>query len=56
MYSWAQELEGMAVSLENRYFGESQPFGPSLSFTPMNIAYLTLDNVMADAVNFIQML
>lgn len=56
-FTFAQELGGMAVSLEHRYFGESMPFGNStVSWTPMNMKYLTLDNVMADAVNFVNML
>lgn len=47
----------MAVSLEHRYFGQSMPFGNStVSWTPTNMKYLTLDNVMADAVNFVNML
>jgi hypothetical protein len=40
----------MTVSLEHRYFGESLPFGQEFSFTRENISYLTLQNVMADAV------
>lgn len=56
-FTFAQELGGMAVSLEHRYFGQSMPFGNStVSWTPTNMKYLTLDNVMADAVNFVNML
>ncbi|KAE9405742.1 hypothetical protein BT96DRAFT_915948 [Gymnopus androsaceus JB14] len=52
LYSWAQELGGIAASLEHRYFGESLPFGND-SWTRDNIKYLTLDNVMDDAVEFV---
>jgi serine carboxypeptidase S28 len=56
MYTYAEQLGGLAVSLEHRYFGESLPFGPNTSWTSPAMKYLTLDNVMADAVNFIGML
>ncbi|KAE9405741.1 hypothetical protein BT96DRAFT_915947 [Gymnopus androsaceus JB14] len=52
LYSWAQELGGIAASLEHRYFGESLPFGND-SWTRDNIKYLTLDSVMDDAVEFV---
>ncbi|OTA85840.1 hypothetical protein M434DRAFT_35996 [Hypoxylon sp. CO27-5] len=52
MYEYAKQLGGLAVSLEHRYFGQSLPFGQD-SHTPSNMKYLTLDNVMADAVSFI---
>ena len=51
-YTYARELKGIAVSLEHRYFGQSLPFGDA-SHTPENMEYLSLDNVMADAVAFI---
>ncbi|KAI2472709.1 peptidase S28 [Annulohypoxylon bovei var. microspora] len=53
MYEYAKQLGGLAVSLEHRYFGQSLPFGQA-SHTPSNMKYLTLDNVMADAVSFIE--
>ncbi|KAF9061176.1 peptidase S28 [Rhodocollybia butyracea] len=53
LYSWAQELGGIATSIEHRYFGESLPFGND-SWTRDNIQYLTLDNVMSDSVAFVQ--
>ncbi|KAI2617711.1 peptidase S28 [Hypomontagnella submonticulosa] len=53
MYEYARQLGGLAVSLEHRYFGQSLPFGQN-SHTPSNMKYLTLDNVMADAVAFIE--
>ena len=52
---FAEHLGAMAVSLEHRYFGESLPFGDE-SFVVENLKYLSLDNVMADAVSFIAML
>ncbi|KAJ4299976.1 hypothetical protein N0V90_005224 [Kalmusia sp. IMI 367209] len=52
LYEWAKELNGLAVSLEHRYFGPSKPFG-NASSENQNRVYLTLDNVMADAVEFI---
>lgn len=56
MYEWAKELGGIAVALEHRYFGESTPFGPEKSYTNDGFRYLTLDNVMADAANFVDMI
>ncbi|KAI0380613.1 peptidase S28 [Hypomontagnella monticulosa] len=53
MYEYARQLGGLAVSLEHRYFGESLPFGQD-SHTTSNMKYLTLDNVMADAVSFVE--
>ncbi|XXH02210.1 hypothetical protein Hte_008578 [Hypoxylon texense] len=52
MYEYAKQLGGLAVSLEHRYFGQSLPYGQD-SHTPSNMKYLTLDNVMADAVSFV---
>lgn len=53
MYHFAQELGGIAATLEHRYFGLSAPFGND-SYTSENIAHLTLDNVIGDAVNFVE--
>jgi alpha-beta hydrolase superfamily lysophospholipase len=56
-HDFAKELNGIAVALEHRYFGESVPFGADLSnYTPQQWKYLTLDNVMDDAVYFVQSL
>ncbi|KAJ4481926.1 serine carboxypeptidase S28-domain-containing protein [Lentinula aciculospora] len=52
LYSWAQELGDIATAIEHRYFGKSLPFGND-SWTRDNIQYLTLDNVMADGVEFV---
>ena len=49
---WAKELGGLTATLEHRYFGESLPFGND-SYTQDNFKYLTLENVMQDAVNFV---
>ena len=48
---WAKELGGLTATLEHRYFGQSLPFG-NASYTQDNFKYLTLENVMQDAVNF----
>ncbi|KAI0718395.1 peptidase S28 [Cerioporus squamosus] len=48
---WAQELGGMVATLEHRYFGSSLPFGNG-SYTTENLQHFTLENVMADAVTF----
>ncbi len=42
----------MTAVLEHRYFGESLPFENN-SFTAKNFRYFTLENVMADAVSFV---
>ena len=40
----AQELGGMVVSAEHRYYGKSFPFGsPEESLSPDNISYLTVE-------------
>jgi hypothetical protein len=52
-YDWAREMKGLAVSLEHRYFGESLPFGND-SWTIANMRYLTLENIMQDAISFVQ--
>ncbi|KAK5241288.1 hypothetical protein LTS06_012156, partial [Exophiala xenobiotica] len=52
-YTWAKETNGIAVTLEHRYFGGSAPFGASDPTKQLEeYAYLTLDNVMADGVAF----
>ncbi|KAF2738968.1 hypothetical protein EJ04DRAFT_573409 [Polyplosphaeria fusca] len=53
--SFAEQLGGIAVSLEHRYFGESLPFG-SRSQEVNNLRLLTLENVMADGVRFAEWL
>jgi hypothetical protein len=52
-YTWAKETNGIAVTLEHRYFGESAAFGARDPTKQLEeYAYLTLDNVMADGVAF----
>ncbi|KAI1134031.1 peptidase S28 [Hypoxylon sp. FL0543] len=53
MYEYAKQLNGLAVSLEHRYFGQSLPFGQD-SHSSSNMKFLTLDNVMADAVSLVE--
>ena len=52
LYNMTQELHGIAATIEHRYIGESLPFG-NASQTTEGLRYLTLDNVMLDAVDFI---
>ena len=49
---WAKELGGITATLEHRYFGQSLPFGND-SYTLDNLKHFTLENVMQDAVNFL---
>lgn len=57
LYSWAKELKAIVFSLEHRYFGESAPFGAKDPVTqPKEFEFLTLDNVMADGVRFLDSL
>ena len=49
---WAKELGGITATLEHRYFGQSLPFGND-SYTLDNLKHFTLENVMLDAVNFV---
>jgi dipeptidyl-peptidase-2/lysosomal Pro-X carboxypeptidase len=46
---WAPEFGAALISIEHRYFGKSQPFGNN-SYTNDNMHFLTLDNVLSDAV------
>lgn len=48
---WAAELGGMAVSLEHRFFGLSQP--SNATDYVQKYQSLTLDNVMLDSTTFI---
>ena len=49
---WAKELGGITATLEHRYFGQSLPLGND-SYTLDNLKHFTLENVMQDAVNFL---
>jgi hypothetical protein len=56
-FSWAKRFKGAAVILEHRYFGPSKPFGASNPAEQSEeFQYLTLDNVMDDAVAFVDSL
>mmetsp|Transcript_53932 Transcript_53932/g.89749 ORF Transcript_53932/g.89749 Transcript_53932/m.89749 type:complete len:504 (-) Transcript_53932:91-1602(-) len=49
-YQWAQHFGAMYISLEHRYYGESLPF---LDFSTKNMQYLSSQQALADAANFI---
>lgn len=44
----AQKLNALVLFAEQRYYGESLPFGPSASFTPDGLALLSTEQVLAD--------
>jgi len=48
----AQELNGMVLFAEHRYFGQSMPFGNE-SYSKENIGYLSVQQAMSDYVDFI---
>lgn len=47
----AQKNKGYMIALEHRYFGRSSPFS---EFTTKNLKYLTVDNAIEDAADFIR--
>ena len=54
LYDFAKSLHAVVAIMEHRYFGLSKPFpGNETDYTPAQWKYLTLDNVMDDAVNFV---
>ncbi|KAF2100140.1 hypothetical protein NA57DRAFT_75640 [Rhizodiscina lignyota] len=56
--AWADELGGMAISLEQRYYGLSTPPGlnytENTNWTNADMKYLTLENSLLDAVTFVE--
>ena len=50
----SQELKGLIVFGEHRYFGKSMPFDPSNAYNTSNNTYLTVDQVMMDYVELIK--
>jgi hypothetical protein len=53
-YTWAKETNGIAVVLEHRYFGQSVVLNATDPTTQQEeFKYLTLDNVIDDAANFL---
>lgn len=48
---WAEQFKALVVSLEHRFYGESQPFD---SLDTENLVYLDADQALADAANFRQ--
>lgn len=54
-WDWAEEMGAIVASLEHRYFGLSVPDGFNASTaTPSQYAYLTMNNTLLDAVNFVE--
>jgi len=49
--TWAQEFKALIISLEHRFYGQSQPFS---SLSTENLVYLDADQALADAANFRQ--
>lgn len=47
MWDWAPELKAMLIFAEHRYYAKSLPYGNE-SFTPIHLAELTVDQVIAD--------
>ena len=52
----AEQLGGLVVFGEHRYFGQSYPFDKKDAFNPGNNTYLTVENVMMDYVELIKMI
>eukprot|EP00026_Physarum_polycephalum_P008261 Phypoly_transcript_08342.p1 GENE.Phypoly_transcript_08342~~Phypoly_transcript_08342.p1 ORF type:complete len:486 (+),score=73.44 Phypoly_transcript_08342:64-1521(+) len=48
---WAQEFNALMISLEHRFYGESQPLE---SLSTENLKFLDADQALADAANFRQ--
>jgi len=48
---WAKEFNALMISLEHRFYGESQPFG---NLSTENLKYLSAEQALADAANFRQ--
>lgn len=51
----ANKFSGMIIAVEHRFYGSSQPFGQNAdSYSTANLAYLTVDQSLADLAYFIQ--
>lgn len=50
----AQQLNGLVVSPEHRFYGSSLPFGPDDSYLPDNINKLTVQQALKDYANVLQ--
>ena len=52
MNEFAEEENAFIVYAEHRYYGQSLPYGNN-SFTPENMAYLSVENALADFAQLI---
>lgn len=48
VFELAQQFGGLVVFIEHRYYGASTPFGVEDSYTQENIAYLSVEQALAD--------
>jgi len=53
MFQFGQKLGAFMLFPEHRFYGDSLPFGPVNSYTPSNIAKLTIEQALADYVDII---
>lgn len=55
IFEWAQDVHAAVVFAEHRYYGQSTPFG-SNSFSGTNLAYLSIEEALADYAQVIKTL
>lgn len=54
MWRVAEELRGMVVFAEHRYYGKSMPFGNESYKDPQHLGYLTSEQALADFVDLLE--
>ena len=52
MFEIAEEVNGLIVFLEHRYYGSTLPFGAQ-SYSNENLTYLTIEQALADMALFL---